>query len=377
MINVLQLTDYLPDYPGNFGNTLIYISKKLKETNNIFIVTFPEKKKWHEEILKYNGKVFYITVKKFKEKKIDINAIKLCNEIIKKNNIDLVHVHFGLSQKIWTIFLKLLNPKLKVVWHWRGDLEKRNFPRSLLRKFFYNFIGNYFINIHITNSANITKRLISNNIILRNKIFTLPNAINLEQFINYTYKNNIEDFKKKYNLEGKFVLLQIRNFRKRVDFSIIIDALKILQEYEDIVLIWVGYGETEKIIKKKVKKLGLNNILFIGKQNNTVPFYYLSHVNLVAWEPWCNETINNSVYEALACKRPVIGFNFGGLPLAFKENEGVIFSSLDPKDYANKILFVKRNYETVLKNVEIGYEKIKRLYSLEVYVKKLIKIYIS
>lgn len=375
MINVLQLTDYLPDYPGNFGTTLISISKKIAKTNNICIITFPEERDWHAEIKKTGAKVIYIPVSKFKEKIIDINAIKLCHNIIKMHNINLVHVHFGLSQKIWTIFLKLLNPELKVVWHWRGDIEKRNFPKSLLIKIFYNFFGNYFISTHITNSANITKRLISNNIISRKKIYTLPNAINLEQFKNHTYKSNIEDFKKKYNLQEKFVLLQIRNFRERVDFSIIIDALKILQEYKDIILIWVGYGETEKIIKKKVKNLGLNNIIFVGKQTNTVPFYYASHVNLVSWEPWCNETINNSVYEALACKRPVIGFNFGGLPLAFSENEGVIFSSLNPKDYANKILFVKKNYQNVLKSVEIGYKKIKSEYSLKAYINKLFSIY--
>lgn len=375
-MKILHLTDYLPDYPGNFGHTLIEIARQITINDGKFFVSFPEKRKWHNLLENFNCKIIYIKNYPFKQKKIDTNSIKIFNRLIKQKNIDVVHVHFGLSQKITTIFLKILNPNLKIIWHWRGDIDDNiSITKKLLILIFYRLMD-FFVYKHITNSINVTKRLINKKIINKNKIYTLPNSINVELFKKEIYSNEINELSKKFNTEKIFTLLMIRNFRKRVDFNIILEAMELLKEQRiNVQLIWIGYGETEGEIKEIAKSKKLNNIKFLGKISNPIPYYFISKINIIAWEPWCNETINNSVYEALACKIPVIGFNFGGLPLAFREKEGVIFSNLDPKDYANKILFTKKNYQNVLKSVEFGYEKVKKLNSLEAYVNMLINIY--
>ena len=50
-----------------------------------------------------------------KKSTIDIKAIKFLNEFIRKNKIDIIHAHSS-SFFLGTI-IKILNPKLKLIWH--------------------------------------------------------------------------------------------------------------------------------------------------------------------------------------------------------------------------------------------------------------------
>lgn len=376
-MNIIHLTDYLPDYPGNFGYTLIAIVEKVSRYGGKCFVSFPEPRDWHEKIRVEGGEVIYLQVHKFKEKKIDLYSIKFLNHLIKKNKISLVHVHFGLSQKVTTLFLKFINPKLKVVWHWRGDVDdKKNKLKRLGYLLFYRLISDLLVNAHIANSKNIAIRLNSKSLVSSNKLFSLPNSINIKEFNSNMYKCEIEQLSEQYNTKNIFTLLMIRNFRRRVDFDIIIDTMEYLKNLpENIQLIWIGYGETETKIKSKVKAKKIDNIHFIGKVSNPVPFYYISKINIIAWEPWCKETINNTAYEALACNIPVVGLNFGGLPETFSEEEGVFTAPLDPKKYAEKILYIKNNYHKLKTNVFRGRKKVFRHFSLKSYVATLYDIY--
>jgi len=376
-MNIIHLTDYFPDYPGNFGYTLIAIVEKVSRYGGKCFVSFPEPRVWHEMIRVEGGEVIYLQVHKFKEKKIDLYSIKFLNYLIKKNKISLVHVHFGLSQKVITLFLKILNPKLKVVWHWRGDVDDNNNKLKIVGYFlFFRIVSNFFVNAHIANSNNIAKRLKLKRLVSSHKLFSLPNSINIKELNPNKYKREIEDLSVQYNTKNIFTLLMIRNFRRRVDFDIIIQTMEYLKNLsEKIQLLWVGYGETEIDIKSQVKIKKLDNIHFIGKVSNPVPFYCISKVNIIAWEPWCKETINNTAYEALACNIPVVGLNFGGLPETFSEEEGVFAVPLDSKNYAEKILYIKNNYDKLKPSVLKGRKKVLRNFSLDTYLIKLYDIY--
>ena len=377
VMNILQLTDYLPDYPGNFGNTLISIVEAVSKNEGKCYISFPEPREWHEKITVAGGELIYLPVHKFKEKKIDSYSIKLLNHLIKKNKISLVHVHFGLSQKVTTLFLKFLNPKLKVVWHWRGDVDDNKNKLKILGYFlFYRLISDFLVKAHIANSKNIAIRLKLKRLVSSDKLFSLPNSISIKEFNSNKYKREIEHLSVQYNTKNIFTLLMIRNFRRRVDFSIIIQTMEYLKNLsENIQLLWIGYGETETEIKSQVKTKMLDNIHFIGKVSNPVPFYFISKINIIAWEPWCKETINNTAYEALACNIPVVGLNFGGLPETFSEEEGVFTAPLDPKKYAEKILYIKNNYHELKTSVLRGRKKVLRNFSLNSYVAKLYDIY--
>lgn len=359
MINTLQLTDYLPDYPGNFGNTLISLCKQSAQENGLCIVSFPAKRAWHDELLQVGGKVVYLPVYKFKEKKIDFYSLKQAYRIIKKNKIKIVHVHFGLSQKVISICLKLILPGLRMVWHWRGDIQDDiGKGKSFLIFLFYRTMS-FFVAAHIANSNYIFNRMIERKIVHQKRLYVIPNAVDINKFDINAYKEEIIKLSSHLLTKDLFTIIMIRNSRTRVDFKIILDAMEELKILDpSIQLLWIGYGETEKEIKTQIESRHLTNIKLLGKVSDPVPYYYISKINIVAWEPWCKETINNTVYEALMCVLPVVGLNFGGLPNSFSENEGVFTVPLDRKKYAQKIIYIKNNYSSILPNVLKGKSKV-------------------
>ncbi|MGC9374931.1 MAG: glycosyltransferase family 4 protein [Bacteroidales bacterium] len=376
-MNILQLTDYLPEYPGNFGHTLIAIAKYQSERNGICIISFPEPRGWHEKIQHAGGRLLYLPVFKFKEKKFDQKTISQLNKIIKYNNINIVHVHFGLYQKILSIIMKILNPKIKIIWHWRGDVQgKIAFHKKALIFLFYRVFADPFVRAHIANSRHIYNRLKEKHLTNTNKLFSLHNSIQTRLFKKSLYLGEIENISKKYKTNTLFTLIMIRNFRRRVDFDIILDTMEYLKDKEqDIQLLWIGYGETQSEIQKKARSRNLQNIVFLGEINNPIPYYYVSNINIIAWEPWCKESINNTVYEALACELPVVGLHVGGLPIAFDETEGVYTVPLNPIHYAEKILFIKEHYPELHQAVLKGKRKVLENYSLKRYVENLNNIY--
>lgn len=377
MINTLQLTDYLPDYPGNFGNTLIALCKQSAQGNGLCIVSFPAKRAWHDLLLQVGGKVVYLPVYKFKEKKIDFYSLKQAYRIIKINKIKLVHVHFGLSQKVTAVLLKLINPGLKVVWHWRGDIQDDiSAGKSFLIFLFYRIMASSNVAAHIANSNNIYSRILDRRIVPTKRLYVIPNAVDINKFDINDYKTEIIKLGSQLLSKDLFTIIMIRNFRANVDFKIILDTMEELKTMDySIQLLWIGYGETAMAIKTQIESRHLTNIKLLGKVSDPVPYYYISKINIVAWEPWCKETINNTVYEALMCELPVIGLNFGGLPNSFNENEGVFTVPLDGKKYAQKIIYIKNNYSSILSDVIKGKSKVINEYSTQVYMQKLFFIY--
>lgn len=142
-----------------------------------------------------------------------------------------------------------------------------------------------------------------------------------------------------------------------------------------IQLLWIGYGEREEEIRFEIEKRNITNIKLLGKVDDPVPYYFISKINIIAWEPWCQETINNSAYEALMCGIPVVGLNFGGLPETFNESEGVFTVPLNSMKYAQKIIQIRDNYNKIQSNVARGREKVIKSFSMEHYVQELFFLY--
>lgn len=376
-MNCLQLTDYLPEYPGNFGNTLIAVVKDQRSNNRKCIISFPEYRQWHIKIEEAGAMLIYIPVFKFKEKKLDRRSVFYLNKLIKNENINLIHVHFGLYQKFLSIILKFFNPKIKIVWHWRGDIPDNS---SLFKRIpiflFYRIASELLVKIHIANSKHIYNRIIEKHLVNKRKLFSISNAIDVNLFDRKLYEKSIETLGSKYEIQDYFILIMVRNFRRSVDFEIILDTMEFLRkESPEIQLLWIGYGETESEYKNLARLKDLTNIKFLGKINNPIPYYFISKINIVAWEPWCNETINNTVYEALSCGLPVVGLDMGSLSLEFNENDGVFTVPLDPSAYARKILYIKDNYGTIQQSIKNGKDKVLKHFSLDSYVRRLNELY--
>jgi glycosyltransferase involved in cell wall biosynthesis len=105
------------------------------------------------------------------------------------------------------------------------------------------------------------------------KFILINNGIETEKFI---YNTEIRDeYRKKFDIENKFVLGHVGRFSPQKNHDFLIDIFKeIHDENNDCVLMLIGDGELRTKIENKVKKLGLqNDVIFTGIRSDIAELY--------------------------------------------------------------------------------------------------------
>lgn len=95
------------------------------------------------------------------------------------------------------------------------------------------------------------------------RVFVIPNWIDIE-FLKPGSKSN--EFSKKYNLDGKFIVSFAGILGYSQDIDIILEAAKKLEEYEDVIFIIVGDGVEKTRLVKKAEVMKLKNVRFLSMQ---------------------------------------------------------------------------------------------------------------
>lgn len=117
--------------------------------------------------------------------------------------------------------------------------------------------------------------------------------------------------KKKWGLEGKFVVLYSGNIGYLHEFDTIIAAAESLAKEgtREIVFVFIGEGIKKSYIKEKVRRKELNNVLFFPYQPREMLTYSLglANVSLVTLEKgFEGMVVPSKIYGILASGRPVI-----------------------------------------------------------------------
>ncbi len=90
------------------------------------------------------------------------------------------------------------------------------------------------------------------------------------------------------------------------------------------------------------------------------------------------ENYPNSVLEAFALGKPLIGSRIGGTPELVKENQtGLTFQPKNLYDLREKILYMLKNPDEIIRMGENGRKFVKEESEPQKYYEKLIKIYQS
>jgi glycosyltransferase involved in cell wall biosynthesis len=117
--------------------------------------------------------------------------------------------------------------------------------------------------------------------------------------------------KKKWGLEGKFIVLYSGNIGYLHEFDTIIATAESLvkEGTREIVFVFIGEGIKKEYIEEKVREKGLDNILFFPYQSREILTYSLglADVSLVTLEKgFEGMVVPSKIYGILASVRPVI-----------------------------------------------------------------------
>jgi glycosyltransferase involved in cell wall biosynthesis len=144
--------------------------------------------------------------------------------------------------------------------------------------------------------------------------------------------------------------------------------LLVIKEFPTARLSVVGDGDDLDIQINTVKKLGIkDNIDFLGplKGNDLTKIYQKSNL-LVLPSTTESESFGMVLIEAMACSKPVVGSNVGGIPFVIDDNvTGLIVQPKNSVELAKAISNILKN--PILGKVmgENGYRKVKENFTWE------------
>ncbi|WDF62857.1 glycosyltransferase [Flavobacterium sp. KACC 22763] len=306
-MRVLQIIDSLE--PGgaermavNYANAL---SKKIEFSG---LISTRKQGVLLEEI---DEKVSFLFLRK--AKKIDIKSILKLKEYIKKNGINVVHAHS--SSFFLAILVKLISPKIVIVWHDHyGISQDLSARKNLSLK-----IGSLFFGGVI--SVNLDLKNWAKSYLLCSNIIYLPNFI--DESTNSDEKLNLE------GCEDKRIVC-VANLRPQKNHELLIDSANLIKEkYPDWTFHVFGKDfedDYSNKLRKLIEDLKLQKtIFFYGTTNNISSALKQSQIAVL---PSLSEGLPLAILEYGLNKLPVISTNVGQISnVISSDKEGIIIES--------------------------------------------------
>jgi glycosyltransferase involved in cell wall biosynthesis len=334
----------------------------------------------------FKKKLETLNVKLFKKKyNINLNLVNFffdflhLRKLILQINPDIIHVHLPYMELLTFLVLKTLKKKYKFIITKHVDSSLLNGSDRQQESFFGSFLGGLIYNrakIIIVISQAVKKYVIDNynNINVKN-IAVIRYGIEYKILSNST--KTVNKFKKKYNLQGYYVLgVAARLVRqKSIDFLI-----KSFSEYNKNYnlkskLLIAGKGPLKKELEELVASLNLKkSVKFLGFQSDINTFYRSIDVFCLTSN---YEGLGLAILEALAFKKPIITSNCSAMPEIIKQNKnGLLVDHLNIRQLVKAIEALE---DPKLRN-KISFNStklLKKKFSLPLMIKKTIRVYNS
>ena len=307
-----------PPHVGGVGVHIHTLSKQLvSEGHDVYVITYP-----HKDIKDIDG-IHVIGTKglnipgvrglMFKK-----NAKKALEELLEKEDIDIIHGHYLFPAGAAAVEVgKEHGIKTYVTAHGSDMFElykTQPLMRSTIRKVLRDANGVFAV------SNALRHEIIATGVQgISNKTKLSWNSVDINKF---SAKEN-DSFKKENKLEDKPIVLFVGNLIKRKNVDSLLEAKKIARS--DYYLVIVGDGPQFKKLTKKVEDENIKGVVFTGSRNDVEDIIPSCDVLVL---PSFSESFGLVLIEALACGKPVIGSDVGGITEIINDDVGLL---VDPK----------------------------------------------
>lgn len=237
----------------------------------------------------------------------DIALASKMAEVIKRENLDLLHVHYAIPHAVCAILAKQMSGRdVKIVTTLHGtDITVLGYDPSLTDA----------IKFGIEKSDAVTA--VSAALTAQTYDLIKPDKP-IEAVYNFiderVYKKaETSHLRKELGItEEEKVLIHVSNFRAVKRVPDVVRSFAKIAEKLPAKLLLVGDGPEMTTICKLVKNLEVSDkVIFLGKQDNVEELYSISDLMLLLSE---KESFGLVALEAMACGVPCIVTNIGGLP---------------------------------------------------------------
>lgn len=175
-----------------------------------------------------------------------------------------------------------------------------------------------------------------------------------------------QKYKREKEPDGKVVVGYVGRLSPEKGVEQLVDAFSIVvAKIPSARFLLVGDGPLKRKIEARLSELNniRDRILITGWVNNVQT--YLNEMSLLVL-PSKTEGLPNIIFEAMACKTPVLASMVGAIPFIIKEDEtGFLLRSLKPEYIAERIVYLSSRSELLRDVSAKAFIWIKKNYSAE------------
>lgn len=359
----IAMVGQFPPHVGGVGVHIHTLSKELvKQGHEVYVITYP-----HRDIKDIDG-IHVIGTKGLNIPGVrglmfKMNAKKALEELVEKVDIDIIHGHYLFPAGAAAVEVGNEHGiKTYVTAHGSDMFElykKQPLMRSTVRKVLKNADGVFAV------SNALKHEIIATGVTgIAAKTRISWNSVDIDKF------KNTDDFsfRQEYKLNDKPVVLFVGNLIKRKNVDSLLEAKKIANS--DYYLVIVGDGPLFKKLKKKVDDENIRDVIFTGSRTDVENIIPSADVLVL---PSFSESFGLVLIEALACGKPVIGSNVGGITEIITEDVGLLVNPnkvssvakaidkmVNDEEFRQALSLNARNRAKDFSEVNIPYDEVKQ-----------------
>ena len=318
----------------------------------------------------FGSTVHFIKREYFRAANYFYNPTLIKNKILEIDP-DIVHVHQAFNYHSIAVCALTRKYPLIVTIHQGMADEIKNRLSPSLRRYIKLKINPYLEKRMLKRASHIivlsphVKEYFSD---LKSKITVIPNGVDFEEIQNSGQKRDI----------AHPSIFFAGRLEKVKGVNILLRAIPHIKRLIPDVKVYIaGSGSEENKLKNLVKELNLTeNVRFLGFISGDAKWSYYKSIDLCV-VPSINEAFGLSSLEAMACGKPVVASNVGGIPYVVENGKtGLLFECGNIDDLAEKIIALLQNKELREKMEKAGQERAKE-FSWDKITDRTVELYMK
>lgn len=370
MINILELRSTYTTGGGPDKTILLSAQKHTVNRFNIIISYLKGINDGELEIANW-AKEKKLNFEEIVEKgKIDINALKRLNELIRTNKIDIIHAHdYKTDVLAWV--LSWFNKKILLLATAHGWIDNSK------KEKFYNYLDMWVLRYYdkIIAVCEANKQKLINRGVAEDKIRVIYNGIDIEEWKD---SEEIKDVRNELGIKPETkVIGYVGRLSPEKDLRTLLKAIReVKKEVSNIKVLIVGEGPSKEGLIDYARELKISSeVLFLGFRKDVKKIY--KTIDILAMTSK-TEGLSNTILEAQAMGKPVIATQVGGNSEIIEDNlNGFLFPFRHYSSLCEKIILLLKNNLWREKMGENARKQICKNFSFDQRLKKVEELYLE
>jgi L-malate glycosyltransferase len=314
------MVGHFPPHLGGIASYTHLLAQALqKRGDEVFVVTYP-----HEDIQNIDGihveAASTPNIKGLRGLFFVLNGARKVMHMVRENDIDIIHAHYLFPPGMAGLIGAMVTGRTFYVTLHGSDvflLSSHKLLRPLLRLILQNAAGVFVV------SDAVKEEVLRMNIPgLEDKIRVTWNGVDVERF----HPDQRSSFRHETNiLEDEALILFVGNLVHQKGVKYLLMAKKLMKE--DAKLVIVGGGPLLNDLKGMMEYEQIENVTFIGPRKDVDEIMPAADVAVL---PSLSESFGIALLEAMACEKPVVGTNVGGIPELVNDEVGILVEAQNP-----------------------------------------------